>query len=212
MLPAKPVAVFCFKNRDGVSANRRTATESRATSGDFLDISSEPAEAEPANAGLTSRPFFVGGGLGFAASLRSGVGVVFALEEHVGYRFFGFQLGGRLDGALWAALSLGQLVGDGFYLLHFDGQFGGDLELWDGGDAQLLLTPSLGLGGAVVGFSNAFANGVDGAFHFQLAAQAEIVLLDGLLGVFFRPLGFDFFVRDGVFTSYVLLAGVNVRL
>lgn len=170
------------------------------------------ASAEVASSGaLTDRPFFVGIGLGGTFGLRSGGGAAFSLEENFGYRFFGFTLGDSLEAAIWAGLSFGQSFGDGFFVLQFDARGGLDLEVFDNGSLQLLVTPSLALGGAVIGVTAGPFNSTSGAFDLQISAQAELVLLDGLLGIFLRPLSFEFFIYDGTGVNYEVLAGVNFR-
>jgi hypothetical protein len=157
---------------------------------------------------LMARPFQVGAGLGLLAGFSGGVS--FRLVEHAGYRFVGFDLGASVELALWAGVSLGQAFGDnGFYGLNFDGTFGADLLVWNGGDLQLVVTPMLSLGAVVVG-GNGY--GADAGFHVQFAAQAELVMVEGLLGVWLRPLVFDGFVRDGGFGAYSFLGGVTFHL
>lgn len=176
---------------------------------DTTSTETTSSDTPAAGGSLTDRPLFFGAGLGFIAGFNGGVS--FRLTEHVGYRFIGFDLGSGLELALWGALGLGQAFGDyGFYLLDFNGVFGADLEVWDGGDMQLVVTPMIGLGGAVAGVSNGIGGtNAEGAFHIQFAAQAQLVLADGLLGVWLRPLAFDGYVRDGGFGAYSLLAGVD---
>lgn len=176
------------------------------------ETTSEASAEAPSSGALTDRPFFVGIGLGGTFGLRSGGGAAFSLEEDFGYRFFGFTLGDSLDAAIWAGLSFGQSFGDGgFFVLQFDARGGLDLELFDNGSLQLLVTPSLALGGAVIGVNNGFISSTSGAFDLQISAQAELVLLEGLLGIFLRPLSFEFYIYDGTGVNYEVLAGVNFR-
>lgn len=179
-----------------------------------VETTTDTGSYTTADGSLTDRPLFFGAGLGIRAGLQSGGWVSFQLEEHFGYRFFGFDLADRLDAALWAGLGLGQAFGDfGSVLLNFDGRFGADFEVWDGGDLQLIATPFIGLGGGVVIISpGGLGTTTDGAFHMQFAAQAELVLVDGLLGIFLRPLSFDFYVWNNTWSSYQLLTGVNIRI
>jgi hypothetical protein len=172
------------------------------------------AASVPSSGGapLTDRPFFVGGAIGGAFGLNNGGGAAFSLEEDVGYRFFGFTLADNLDGAIWAGLSFGQSFASGFYLLQFDVRGGADLEVFDNGELQLLVTPSLALGAAVVGVSTVLGDSTGGAFDMQISAQAELVLLEGLLGVWLRPLSFEFFINQNVGVNYELLAGALVHL
>lgn len=168
-------------------------------------------------AGLTARPFYVGGGVGLDVGVSGAGGALFAAEEDVGYRFFGFNLGDALDGAIFAGLSFGQAFGSNFIGLQFDVRGGVDLEIWDGGDLQLLVTPSITLGGGVfiVSFTDGFGNRVEstnGAFDLGFSAQGELTMLDGMLGIWLRPLSFELFINSGVGALYELLAGVLVRL
>lgn len=197
---------------DGGAASDGSARDGAGPGGIFP----EPLGTTGGDA-LTARPFFVGGGVGVTVGL-SGYGAAFSIEEDVGYRFFGFEMGGGLDGAVWAGLSFGQAFGgSGFVLLQFDGRGGADFEVWDGGEMQLLVTPSIALGGAAifVDFVDGLGNrttSTTGAFDFQVSAQGELVLADGLLGVWLRPLSFEILIHSGVGAQYELLGGVNVRL
>lgn len=176
-------------------------------------VATDEASFTTADGSLTDRPLFFGAGAGLRAGLYTGSGAAFQLEEHIGYRIFGFDLADRLDAALWVGGGFGQAFGDGgVVLLSFDGRFGADFEVWDGGEMQLLATPFVGFGGGVVLIDNAFINSTDGAFHMQFAAQAELVLAEGLIGVFLRPLAFDFFIWRDTWSSYELLGGINIRI
>jgi hypothetical protein len=180
---------------------------------DDTAIATDETSFTTADGSLTDRPLFFGAGVGLRTGLQNGGFLSFQLEEHIGYRIFGFDLADRLDAALWVGAGFGQAFGDfNSVLLSFDGRFGADFEIWDGGDMQLLATPFVGLGGGVVIFDGPFGNTSDGAFHMQFAAQAELVLADGLIGIFLRPLSFDFFIWNDTWTSYQLLTGVNIRI
>lgn len=178
---------------------------------------SDEAYIAPVESGSGLRQLYVGAGLG-AAVFFDGGAAAFSLEEDVGYRFVVFGLGNGLDGAIFAGLSLGQLFRDRFVVLQFDARGGADLEVWDGGDMQLLVTPSITLGGSVfiVEVPNILTGGsstqTDGAFDFGFSAQAELTLADGLVGVWLRPLSFEIFVNSGTTATYELLAGAYVRI
>ncbi len=168
-------------------------------------------------AGLLARPFFVGLGIGFDASLSGGIGAVFAMEEDIGYRFFGFNIGDTLDGAIWAGLAFGQSFASRFAALQFDVRGGVDFEAFDDGAIQVLVTPSITLGGSVFIVDQPVVTGgtstfTSGFFDLGFAAQAEVVLLDGLLGIWLRPLGFEIFIGNSSGAVYELLAGVHFRL
>lgn len=209
----RALMVLAFALVTPAAAAAQTDTTTTTTSTDDAGVATDSGSFETADGSLTDRPFFVGAGLGLRAGLQSGGWVSFQLEEHVGYRIFGFDLADRLDAALWVGGGFGQAFGDfSSVLLNFDGRFGADFEVWDGGDMQLLATPFIGLGGGVVIFNGGLANTTDGAFHMQFAAQAELVLVDGLLGIFLRPLSFDFYIWNNTWSSYQLLTGVNIRL
>lgn len=137
----------------------------------------------------------------------------FQLVEHVGYRLMDVSLGGDMALAPTVSLGLSQAFGDGgLFLLGFDAQAGADLRLWTNGDLEVLVTPTLGLGVGVVGASTPLGNVTEAAFHLAFAAQAELVLAEGLLGVFLRPVAFDFFIASTTLSSYLFLGGVNVRI
>lgn len=161
---------------------------------------------------LTDRPFFVGGAIGGTFGISGNGWAAFSLEEDIGYRFLGFQLGGNLDGAVWGGLSFGQSFNSGVYLLQFDVRGGADFEVFDNGEMQLLVTPSLALGAAIIGTDTVLGSTTNGAFDLQISAQAELVLLEGLLGVWLRPLSFEIFIADGSAANYELLAGALVHL
>lgn len=191
-----------------------TAALAQDDGGGDTTVSTDAASFTTADGSLTDRPLFFGVGAGLRAGLQSGGWVSFQLEEHIGYRIFGFDLADRLDAALWVGAGFGQAFGDyRSFLLNFDGRFGADFEVWDGGDLQLLVTPFVGLGGGVVIVdAGPGLNTSDGAFHMQFATQAELIFADGLLGAFVRPLSFDFYIWSNTWTSYQLIGGLNVRI
>lgn len=213
--------------QDTTSDTTTTTTASDTGATDTTGTAAETTETgwvDPAppgagtGTGLTARPFYVGAGVGLDAGLTGGGGgVLFAAEEDVGYRFYGFNLGGALDGAIFAGLSFGQAAGSNFIGLQFDVRGGVDLEVWDGGSLQLLVTPSITLGGGafIITIPDAFGNPNSttvGAFDLGFSAQGELVMLDGLLGIWLRPLSFELFINNNVGALYELLAGVNIRL
>lgn len=218
-----PALLFAVLSSALPAAAQVTVTESTTTSTTTSDTNGTTGWVEPTapgespgGPGLTARPFYVGGGLGVAVGLNSGY-ALFSLEENIGYRFFGFNMGGALDGAIFAGLSFGQAFNGNFALLQFDVRGGADLEVWDGGDMQLLVTPSITLGGSVgvSSYTDAFGNNVTstgGAFDFGFAAQGELVMLEGLLGVWLRPLSFELYINNGVGAQWELLGGVTFRL
>jgi hypothetical protein len=215
---------LCSASAAGAQDGTTTTTTTDSTTTTTSDGGADPTWVAPAapgeggtSEGLTSRPFYVGGGIGLDVGLNGGGGVLFSAEEDIGFRFFGFNLGGANDGAIFAGLSFGQAGGSNFVGLQFDVRGGVDFEVWDGGDMQLLVTPSITLGGGVfiVSFTDAFGNNntsTNGAFDFGFATQGELVMLDGLLGLWLRPLSFELYINSGVGALYELLAGVMFRL
>lgn len=147
------------------------------------------------------RDFFVGGGLGFAVGFEGGA--FFRLEEDVGYHVLH---AGEHPG-LYVVGTFVQDIGNAA-ALAFSARAGFDVLLWHNDDLAIVLNPSLALGvGVLVGGPEAAA-----AFFLHPGVEGAVVLLDGLLSLWWRPLGFDVFIRDGGFGAYTMTFGANVNL
>lgn len=171
----------------------------------------ETTFAEPAPA---SRPLYVGGGLGVSAGFNGGA--LFKLQEEIGYQFDPIYLG-TVDMVMRIGGDFAQQFGD-FTLLQFGARFTASFGLWRNEDIGIRIAPSLMLGGAVFitpricgAFGGCFG-GDSGAFNIQFATQAELELLDGLLTIWFRPIGVDGFIADGSNGRWDILAGVDVHI
>jgi hypothetical protein len=160
--------------------------------------------------GMLDRPLFVSAGLGPSITFDGGK-VQLKIQEEVGYHLLAF---GDHPG-LFASLSLAQSFVD-FVVLQFDARVGADLLLAQiGNDMALVATPSIALGAGIfiASYSDPFggnASSTDGAFNVQLAADVKLVLMEGLLAIWLRPIGLDIFIKDNSSVRYDILAGAQI--
>lgn len=165
--------------------------------------------AEPAPA---SRPLYVGGGLGVSAGFNGSA--LFKLQEEIGYQLDPIYLG-TVDLVMRVGGDFAQGFGD-FTLLQFGARFTASFGVWRNEDLAVRIAPSLMLGGAVFitpQYCGAVCIGGDfGTFNIQFATQAELELLEGLLTIWFRPIGIDGFIADGSSGRWDILAGVDVHI
>jgi hypothetical protein len=160
-----------------------------------------PADGSGGGMQLTDRDFFVGFGVGFSVGFGYGAGAAFRIEEHVGYHVLNVDE----HPGLYIAFAASQSIA-GVALLGFAGRVGFDILLWSTAELALLLNPSLQLGaGVITGSLSTVA-----AFLMHPGLEVALALLEGLLHVWWRPVGFDVFINDGGATAlYAMLWGVN---
>ena len=161
--------------------------------------------------GVTPPRFFVGGGLGGSFQITDDPGL--KLEQSFGYRFATISLGSALDAHVFGAGLLQQTFGPSA-AYNFGARTGVDFEVLDNPGFSLLITPLLSAGVAILDFEGAqrYGSGTEAALALEAAAQVEVVLFDGALGVWLRPVGVDYYVRDGAFVNYDIMIGANARL
>jgi hypothetical protein len=150
-----------------------------------------------------SRPFFVSAGLGLVVGLRGG-NAQFGLEEAFGFHV----LPVNEHPGLFVALALNESFVD-TVVLEATARTGFDLQLFASGDLAIRATPYVGLGAGVVIADTPAGNQTLGAFDLQLGAEARLVLAQGSVEIWLRPLAFDFLIRDGGSERYTLMAGVQ---
>ncbi|MDQ3036715.1 MAG: hypothetical protein M3Y87_30260 [Myxococcota bacterium] len=161
--------------------------------------------------GVEPPNFFVGGGLGGSLTITDNPG--FKLEESFGYRFATISMGNALNAHIFGAGLLQQTFGPSA-AYNFGARTGADFEVINTPGFALLITPMVSAGVAILNFEGQqrYGEGTEAALALEAAAQAEFVLMNGALGVWIRPVGVNYYVRDGAFVNYDMMIGVNARL
>jgi hypothetical protein len=162
----------------------------------------DPAATPAASGAITlDRPWRIGLGVGLGVGGAGGAS--FLVTQELDYRFapgdFGaFFLGGQLGEAIGRTA-----------VFHAGVRFGYDFRVFHdaGSGIELLVAPEIVIGGAF-----ADAQGLRGWFDIQLGAEARLILVEGLLGVWLRPLAFDIFIGDATAARYDLLAGASIQI
>jgi hypothetical protein len=162
-----------------------------------------------------SRPLYVGGGLGFSAGLNGG-GVLFKLQEEIGWQMDPIQLGSGSNVVLRLGGDLAQQFGDAF-IFQFGARFTAAFALWTNGEMTVRIAPSLMLGAAILNSRictplSGCGDYTSGAFNIQFATQAELELLEGVLSIWLRPIAIDGFIADNSGARWDILAGVDVHI
>jgi hypothetical protein len=160
------------------------------------------AATSSAEAQSRERRFFAGAGLGVGV-LFDGGDAYFRIEENLGYHV----LPVAEHPGLYVALTLVQSVGR-LTMLDFAGRIGFDIQAWRDADVAVLINPSVQLGvGMWISQGTAYPG-----FHLHPSLEISLAMLDDMLDVWLRPLGFDVLARDGGGAAYTLMAGLNVNL
>lgn len=154
------------------------------------------AEPTTSPADTIERPVRIGLGVG----LGVGGGISFLITEEVDYRFLPSELG-----SMFVGLALGEGIGNAF-LFQAGVRAGYDFRLFRSEDLEVLVAPQIVLGAAF-----ADVQGLAAWFDLQIGVEGRVVLLDGLLAIFLRPLAFDFFIAENTFVRYDLVAGASVQ-
>lgn len=158
-----------------------------------------------------ARPFYVGLGIGgvFGVSGGSGSGM-FRIEEDIGYHVWAT---GNHPG-LFVGLLANQAFRSDYVWADIDARVGFDFNVYDWGSGRLLVTPSVALGVALSHFSftdpwtGTETSDTTALFDMILAGELRAVLVDGLLTVWFRPIGIEIAARDGAGVNWDLNGGV----
>jgi hypothetical protein len=188
-----------------------------AASAQYTEISIEEIPAEDEGDPLDSL-VHISVGAGFGHATEADVSVP-ALEESVAIRLMRFEsIASLFIGAALVQSWESESTTRGNYTwwgLDFFGRFGSEIAIISGSDFSLLAVPFVhfGLRHAIIGGPDVSWN--DSAFAFGAGAEARAVFLDGLLGVFVRPLQFNFLHIDAAAhfsPQYVFLAGAQIRL
>ncbi|MBI5502321.1 MAG: hypothetical protein HY907_18905 [Deltaproteobacteria bacterium] len=172
----------------------------------------EPATAGSAG-GLMSRPFYVGLGVGGVFNLE-GVGSAFRLEEDVGYRVWSF---GDHPGLFVGGL-FNQAFRSGWTGIDLDARIGVDFNVYDWGSGALIITPGLATGVTLLVAKTTVVDPWTGGttsststtalFNMIFTGQIGVALVDGLLLIWFRPIGIEVLAKDGATANWDLNAGV----
>jgi hypothetical protein len=171
----------------------------------------EVASVEVAGSSATSRPFYVGLGIGgvFGVSGGSGSGM-FRIEEDIGYHVWST---GNHPG-LFVGLLANQAFRSSYLWADILARIGFDFNVYDWGSGRLLIAPSVAAGVALTHFSftdpwtGNSASDTTALFDMIISAELRAVLVDGLLSIWFRPIGLEIAARDGAGVNWDLNAGV----
>jgi hypothetical protein len=173
-----------------------------------------PAAASP---GLLDRPFYVGLGLGGVFGLSGGAGGgMFRLEEDVGYHVWQT---GRHPG-LFVGLLANQSIAKGGQNFDIDARVGFDINVFEWGSGALLVTPGTALGVSIARmdkytdpYTGAEFGGTSASFNIMFNCEVRAVLVDGLLSIWFRPVGIEVVAAKGATgANWDLNAGVLFNL
>jgi hypothetical protein len=170
----------------------------------------EVASVEVAGSSATSRPFYVGLGIGGVFGVSGGAGSgSFRLEEDIGYHVWSV---GNHPG-LFVGLLANQAFRSSWLLADIDARLGFDFNVYDWGSGRLLVTPGIALGVSLLHWSTSDWAGnsvtdTTALFNFMLNAELRAVVVDGLLTIWFRPIGVEILARDGTSVNWDLNAGV----
>ena len=171
-------------------------------------LAQEPT-VEAAGAGY-ARPFYVGLGIGGVFGVSGGGGSMFRIEEDVGYHVWS---PGSHPG-LFVGLLANQAFKENYVWADVDARVGFDINVYDWGSGMLLITPGLALGVAISHFSytdpwmGGEVTDTTALFDMMFHGELRAVLVDGLLTVWFRPIGLEVAARDGTSVNWDLNAAV----
>lgn len=158
----------------------------------------------------TGRRMYVGFGLGPAISVQGG-GALFKLEQSIGVHVMPVNQ----HPGLFVGGALGESFRSGGTRFQFGGRVGFDAQVFTNGDLSLLIAPMVTVGGTLYSYryTDPFGGGTTrdtyGAFNLGFAGEVRLVLAQGRVTVWSRPLGFDIDIRDGSAAYYDFLFGAN---
>jgi hypothetical protein len=104
---------------------------------------------------------------------------------------------------LQRALRSQSVAGGGAYI-NFAGRLGFDINAWHDRDVAFLVNPSLQIGGGFATIGQTF-----GYFYLNPSVELSLSLVDGLIGVYWRPLGFEIGIGGGAVGTYTMMFGVT---
>jgi hypothetical protein len=154
--------------------------------------------------GILNRPFYVGLGLGGVFALEGGGAAAFRLEEDIGYHVFSF---GSHPGLFVGGLFNQSFGKGGYYVFDIDARVGVDFNVYDWGSGALLVTPGVDLGVAILmtkavdPWSGASSSNTVAGFNIRFNGQIAVALLDGLMSIWFRPIGIEVWAKGGGATA-----------
>ncbi len=171
----------------------------------------DEAAAVEVTGSAAARPFYVGLGIGGVFGVSGGAGSgMFRIEEDIGYHVWAT---GSHPG-LFVGLLANQAFRSGYLWADIDARVGFDFNVYDWGSGQLLVTPSVALGVALSHFTmtdpftGQETSDTVALFDMILAGELRVVLVDGLLSIWFRPIGLEIAARDGTSVNWDLNGGV----
>jgi hypothetical protein len=168
------------------------------------------AEETVVDGSATARPFYFGLGVGGVFGLKGGVNGAFRIEEDIGYHVWSV---GNHPG-LFIGLLANQAFKSDWVLADIDVRAGFDINVYDWGSGRLLVTPGLALGVAIVHvsipdpFGGSAVSDTSALFDLMFNTELRAVLVDGLLTVWFRPVGLEVTAKDGAGVNWDLNGGV----
>ncbi len=186
------------------------ATTAEAQSAEDQAHTADADDAPPPQTRASSRHderrFYAAAGLGFSFGLNSGSNTKFKLTQEVGYHFLPF---GDHPG-VFGAITLGESFIQ-YSILQFCARIGIDFLVVEWGDLTILLAPSAASGlGLYVIPSSVIGTETRGYFDIQIAGDVKVLVGDGGLGFWLRPVSLDFFVNGLVLTRYDVLLGAQI--
>jgi hypothetical protein len=166
--------------------------------------------------GALDRPFYVGLGIGGVFGLKGGAGDgMFRIEEDVGYHVWSI---GSHPG-LFVGLLANQAFAKGGQIFDIDARLGFDINVYEWGSGALLVTPGTAIG--VCLFRTSFDvvdpwtgetttnSDTSALFDIMFNAELRAVFVDGLISVWFRPVGIEVTAaKGGAGANWDLNAGV----
>jgi hypothetical protein len=179
-----------------------------------------PVVASGTAGGAVNRPLYFGLGIGGVFGLRGGGSGMFRIEENVGYHVWST---GSHPG-LFVGLLANQAFGKGGQAFDIDARLGFDINVYEWGSGALLVTPGTAIGVALIrssfdvidpwtGETTSNSN-TTAFFDIMFNAELRAVFVDGLIGVWFRPVGIEIIAGKGGAwgANWDLNAGVLINI
>jgi hypothetical protein len=179
-----------------------------------------PVVATGTAGGALNRPLYFGLGVGGVFNIRGGAYGLFRIEEDIGYHVWST---GSHPG-LFVGLLANQAFGKSGYGQRFDidARVGFDINVYEWGSGALLVTPSMAMGVAIARVSildpadpwgGSTISDTSAAFDLMILGELRAVFVDGLIGVWFRPMGLEITAASGgAGVMWDLNAGVLINI